>query len=333
MARGKARIPQGKKIQPAVTTLTFDMDSAPAGSPARYIDLSQCASIVNRRFYRQGLEWAVAGFTWYTQSPGTMLVSKIPDTWIAVNAWEKGFHAWNDLNIRALEDAESVKAKFTDFKVFMDSEHHTVGSSVNLIPRYSAGNDFTKGEWEMSQIVIPLADDTANVREDEIIWVGGSYPGAGASGQNAVSLIEGYAVSRALPAITDPNVPADLDDTAGQTPINWIGAIDNQGTEQVSEVLDVLSDENNIPPYPFENDGTHTDTQYPGGKNQAPVAQEHTLGFVTTTTVGGVTQMPGGQFKGGLIKLNTEHEGASVLQVHLVPGPHRGYMARAMQDV
>ncbi len=335
MARRKARIPQGKKIQPAPLTMTFDLDSAPGAGDHKYIDLAQCASLLNRRFYRQGLEWAVAGFTWFTQGSGSMVISKVPDTWVATNAWEKGFHAWQKMNNEALEETESIKPKFLDFKVFLDAQHHSDGVAANLIPRFSAGNDFTKGVWDMSSFIIPdtTLGATGGAQDREIIWVGGNYPGNGASGLNAVSLIEGYASSRALPDVRDPNIPGDAADADGVTPENWLAATFNEGIVQDDRVLDDMLGENNIAPYPFENDGTHTDTQYPGGANQAGVPVEHTFGFVTATTVGGVTTMPGGQFKGGLVKLSLVHEGASVIQVHLVPGSQRGYMTRGMKDV
>ena len=52
-----------RNMEPAVQTMTFTNITAPGGGlSTSYIDLSQCASIINRRFYRQGLNWAVAGF-------------------------------------------------------------------------------------------------------------------------------------------------------------------------------------------------------------------------------------------------------------------------------
>jgi hypothetical protein len=338
MARRKARIPQGKKLQPAVKTLTFNFQQGGEGGGFDYIDLSQCASLVNRRFYRQGLNWAVAGFTFITTGgSGNIFVQKIPDTWVASNSWHKGFAAWNDMQQKALEDAESIKPKFNDFKVYMDAAHHQAGVGSNLIPIDEAGNPATVGTWDMSNMIIP--DDTVvgNTRDREIIWTGANYPGAApASGLNAVSLIEGYAASRGLPDIRDPNAPTDAGDAEGVTPQNWIGALDNEGIDQDAEVLQDMLTENTKAPYPFENDGTHTDTQYPGGANQLPGVETHDVVGVSATTVGNVTKMSGSNFQGGLIKIFNNLVGGSgnqVLLVHLVPGPHRGYMCQAMQDV
>ncbi len=332
MARRKARIPQGKKIQPAVKTLQF---TVPAGD--NYIDISQCASLVNRRFYRQGLNWAVAGFSFFTSAAasGSIGISKIPDTWVASNSWMKGFATWQKMNNQALAEAESVKPKFLDFKVFMDSSHHLAGSAANLLPLDTAGNTYTPGEWEYSQFVIPVGTASPGATGDrEIIWTGANYPGAGASGQDAVSLIEGYAASRGLPDILDPNTPDDAASVDGFNPQNWLSAVFNEGTDQTEDVLESMIDENNIAPYPFENDGTATDTQYPGGANQAPGPQSHMVALVSPTTIGGRTNIEGGNFQGGLVKItNNTGDATMSMFLHLVPGPHRGYMCQKMQDV
>ena len=46
-----------RKLEPAVQTLAF---TVPSGTQT--VDISQAASLVNRRFYRQGINWVVSGF-------------------------------------------------------------------------------------------------------------------------------------------------------------------------------------------------------------------------------------------------------------------------------
>ena len=342
MARRKARIPQGKKIQPAVKTLQFTFASGGGedGSTSRddYIDLSQCASLVNRRFYRQGLNWAVAGFTIISPQgvAGACVFKKIPDTWVSSNSWEKGFRTWMKMNNEALEQTESVKPKFLDFKVFMDAGHHDAGVGNNLLP---VGEDMlpaTAGEWEYSKVYIPDTANPGTSDDRDIIWTGSNYPGVGASGSNAVSLIEGYAASRGLPDILDPNTPDDADSLSG-IPQNWFGALSNEGTTQDAKVVEDMISENNLAPYPFENDGVHTDTQYPGGANQLSGVETHDWAGVSATTIANTTKVAGTNFPGGLIKITNDlypaASGYNVLLVHLVPGHHRGYMAQPMQDV
>ncbi len=346
MARRKARIPQGKKIQPAVKTMIFSIPGIEGANTQHFIDISQCASIVNRRFYRQGLAWHVTGFTLVNKPnvSGSFTVSQIPETWVASNAWEKGFRAWTKMNNEALEESESVKPKFLDFKVFMSSTHHEAGSSANLLPEDTIGNVFTPGEWEYSKYHIPntavdSSDPTSNNPRD-IIWTGANYQGVGASGDFAVSLIEGYAASRGLPDIQDPNTPDDASSVNASLAQNWLAALDNDFDQQTGEVLTDMITENNQAPYPFENDGVHTDTMYPGGANQAPGLQNVCSTNVTATTVGGTTYLPGSMIPGGLLHITNNLQitgdqttSPAFLLLHLAPGFHRGYDATPLQEM
>lgn len=336
---------KGNKIQPAALTLTFATPNTGSGIRSRnYIDLSQVASLVNRRFYRQGINWAVAGFKVTSLQPGSVVVSKLPNTWVMSNAWEKSFRAYMRMNKDALEENESVRPKFLDFKVFADSEHHALGRAANLMPvslSYAAGAVTTAvpGEWEMSKAIIPFGPSSpANTNEVEFIATGASYPGAGASGLDAVSLIEGYAASRGLPEINDPNVPDDSSDASGSTPENWITAMFNEGTDQDSEVLADMLVQNNKAPYPFENDGVNADTMYPGGANQLTGLEWHDFVtiFETNVTNGvGIQRLKGGNFPCGLIAFDwTPSSSANlVIQVDLVPGNHRGYLCEPMTEM
>ncbi len=327
------------KIEPAVMRLVFTI---PNDLPTHYIDLSQCASIVNRRFYRQGLNWAVSGFKYLTSQgvTGDISISKLPTSWTMGNSWEKGFRAWQRMNRESLDETPSVRPKFLDFKVFADTLHHTLGKDLNLLPNNSFFQDSTPGEWEMSKYVVPdtTAGATGGVNNFEIIATGASYPGGGASGLNAVSLIEGYAASRGLPDILDPNTPDDASDADGATPENFLTAIFNDGTQQADQVVTDMITENNLAPYPFENDGVNTDTMYPGGANQMPGLQLHDFELVTATTVGGTTRLIGGEFPCGLIRINESLQGEDPelytwLIVDLVPGLHRGYLCESMTEM
>ena len=333
---------QRRKIEPAVQTIILSTPVTGAGTTGSYYcDLSQIASIVNRRFYRQGINWMVSGMKFITAVDSSIIVRKLPNTWVMRNAWVKSFSAWQKMNENALAEAESVKPRFLDFKIFADKDHHLIGSGDNLLPvTYDLDQvpgaqiiPATPGEWEMSKFVVPKTDGTDGVNNFEIVAVGSNYPGSGASGLQAVSLIEGYAASRALPNVLDPNAPDDAFDADGPTPENWQSALFNEGTSQDDAVLTDMVNENNLAPYPFENDGIHTDTQYPGGANQMDQLEVHDLLTVSSTTIGGMTHSKGGQFPCGLIRFDHttgDTAGNLVIQIDLVPGTHRGYLCEPM---
>jgi len=324
-------------------TLTFNLVTVlPNTYRADYIDLSQVASIVNRRFYRQGLNWSVAGFKFTSTSgnSGVVGISKLPTTWVMANAWEKSMRTWNRMNREAMAETESIRPKFLDFKIYADAGHHTSGYAANLLP-YASGPSFAlPGEWEPSKIYIPNATNVApaTTQDLELIAVGASFGPLGASGLSSVSCIEGYAASRGLPNVLDPNAPGDADDTGGATPENWMAALFNDGLVQTSEVIEDMITENNIAPYPFENDGVNVDTMYPGGANQMSGLEIHDISTVSATTVGSQTRAKGGNFPCGLIKVDVgataEGTGMSLtLQIDLIPGHHRGYLCESMTEM
>jgi hypothetical protein len=300
--------------------------------------------LINRRFYRQGLNWAVGGIKVLTQTgfTGGVTTSKLPSSWVMSNAWHKSFAAWQRMNNEALAESESIRPRFLDFKVYADHSHHTAGFAANLMPLSQDGTGApaipaTQGEWESSKMVIPVGSASPGTSGDrEFVAVGPNYPGVGASGLDAVSLIEGYAASRGLPDVLDPNTPDDATSVDGFNPQNWIAATFNEGTDQIEDVIEDMTSENNIAPYPFENDGVNVDTMYPGGANQLTGLEIHDVSFVNPTTVGGHTRIKGGMFPCGLIRFDITNTGSSsntIIQIELVPGTHRGYLAESMQDM
>ena len=113
-------------------------------------------------------------------------------------------------------------------------------------------------------------------------------------------------------------------------------AMFNDGTLITEQVLDDMISENNIAPYPFENDGTHTDTMYPGGANQAPFLAFHDFTTLNATSISAITYAKGGNFPCGLIRIDTTNfndDTNVILLLDLVPGDHRGYLCEPMVEM
>jgi len=305
---------RSNKIEPSAMKIFLPIpswDGINQESAKWYADINQIKSLVNRRFYRQGTNVAIAGITlhtpgfansgtpFYIQPNTTFTISRLPNSWVFGNSWVKGMRAWNRMNKEALEESPSVRPRFLDFKIFANSTHHGKGIGANLLPIQC-----TPGEWFSSKAVIPVAAGATEgaINEFEFVGVGANFPGPGFSGLNAISLIEGYANSRGLPQPEDPNVPDDAADADDNTPENWLAAMFNDGTQQTDEVLDVMINQNNQAPYPFENDGIHLDTMYPGGENQMSYLEIAGYSTVTQTTIGGTTRFSGFNAPCGLLE-------------------------------
>ena len=299
------------KIQPAPLELGFEI---PSGSS--YIDLSQCASLINRRFYRQGLNWAVAGFKLYSSSGvvGQLEIQKIPQTWVASNAWEKCFRAWKRQQDEALADGnnESIRAAFNDFKIHMDADHITAGFGANLIPvTYSLLNS----EWESSQIVIPNFGAPGVNYEPYFHMVGDDVPGIGGS----LGMIKAYANSRSVPQSPDPSVPANVLSNE-----NFLNMMFDVGDNN-EDVMDNLQKNNDLP---------YDQIDYPGADVQSPILHPFDLMKISATSIGSISSISGTNFPCGLIKIvSSADTGSFTLQVSLVPGPNRGYLTQPMTEM
>ena len=330
-----------KKVEPAVLRFQVNLPTLTAAdsTSASTLDISQICSLLNRRFYRQGLNWAVSDIKHLGATndgsavDGFVQVSKCPNTWVFHNAWKKSFDVWRTMIANATDDSgsQSIKGKFLDFKIYADAQHHNDGFAANLLPYHPAsGTLYTAGQWQPSELQIPVQNAVTDTRE--LIAAGANSPGVSpASGYDAVSVIQGYADSRALPSTADPNVPADAND-------NWMVQLFDNVSDQDQDVIADLEVMGNNPPYPFEGDQAgNIDTQYPGGETQAPGLQLHDLQYITGTTVGGHTHLSGGLFPCGLMRIDTSVTGLTGdtqlfqgLIIELCPGNHRGYLAESM---
>lgn len=337
--RRNSRRGQGmKKIEPAVMTLNLSFQVPPGTTQQFTADLSQMASLMNRRFYRQGLNWAVGGFKILDTNANNaqLSIAKLPSTWVFANAWEKGMRHYVKMIDENTEADENIKGRYLDFKIHMDNVHHLAGFSQNLVPFDASLNtpNTAADQWIASDMVVPFGTNAINF---EVIGVGANYPGAGASGLDAVSLVQGYANSRSLPYAEDPSNPLAGSDASGVTPENWLQALENEGTTQDSLVV-IEAREYDKPPYPYEGDGLNTVTQYPGGANNLPGLEVHDGIQITSTTIGGTSYLKGGNFPCGLIRfnaLNADSQQTAIFNVFidLVPGDHRGYLAEPMTEV
>ncbi|AXF52223.1 MAG: hypothetical protein [Circular genetic element sp.] len=321
-----------RKIEPAVRKLFFSLPlkNAELENTVRYIDISQCASIVNRRFYRQGINWAVAGIRIHTNSSttGTVNVYKIQETWMAANSWVKSKALWDEMNDLVLDNQPSMKPRYHDFKVHMDSDHINNTFAENLIPYNEDKNgvqtEYLEGEWLRSLIEMPntAPDGSPDPGETEAY----ALKMHGADSSSSKAMLQGYADSRAVPFNNDPTTPAGSAD-------GWMNNLLDMG-----DVHDDIADNLRL----IGEDLPYDQFEYPGGGANAVDPALHAIGIVSPTTIGGQTSIEGGTFYCGLVKIVNDlvdsddpltRATACEVELILVPGNHRGYMCQKMEDL
>jgi hypothetical protein len=316
-----------KKMSPAVTRLWFHITP---GQGYNFIDLSLAASAANRRFYRQGTTWAVAGMSLHAGEgiTGVFDVSKVPETWVAKNAHQKSKSLWMKSQDQVLDDQPSIAAKYRDFKISIDDDMSaatlqdaTANPATNgeiMLPVDRQNFTAKIGEWTYSTIQLPT--DGGSAAPDEILLhMVGADVGT-APNISSVGMIHGYGLSRSRPQLIEPNTPT----TGG-----WMNDVFDVADLNDEIRLDV-TDNNDVPPYRVGDD-TSSDEFYPGGVNNQPSTALHAVSYVTGTTVGGKSHVQGGMFGCGLIRFDWDLVdknaiGSMYLSVDLVPGGYKGYL-------
>lgn len=239
------------RVEPAQLQLAYSLANAD-----NYIDIAKDLSVLNRRLYRQGMVYGVANVQIYfdgadsaatdtSQQVRSVTVSTIPNTWVAHNAWMKGFKAWNEQQKRFLTDtgiSGNARPRWADFKVAMDPTHVALdsGSGDQDISLDVREGDFsstaTPDEWLISQFVW---EDAASTGFSPRVHMLGQV---NANNESYVGLIENYGDSRVQVSENSPNLPSDASDS--------IYALIHAGTEEVNtDVVNDLELINDSPPY------------------------------------------------------------------------------------
>jgi len=318
MARRKTRTKRrksGGSLKPAQLNLSYIINSG-----TTYVDLAQDLSMVNRRLYKQGKVYAIAGITFGFAPQGAAVIGALSastagDTWSVHNAHTKGEALWNQMNKLVLADNPSIQGKWADFKVRLD-DHHAANADVVD----GDGNAVLDGEWDYSIFVMPQHEVDPGtglpLPADQFTshLVGNDVA-------TSMGLVKAYASSRASVQEFAPEVPAAFS-------TSFFNLLTDSGSQE-PELGDVVEDANDEPPYDFDN--------YPGGStnSDAPWLQQ-----IAVASVGSpVGRVPGFQAECGLVKLvlggHTDTGAAAPLEdviitFHLMPGNYQGVLAENM---
>lgn len=335
MARGKRR---RNKVQPTQLNLCYVLANG-----VNYIDLAKDLSVMNRRLYRQGMNYAVANMQIFFDAAGlkdylsrtiTCRIATAPNIWVVHNAWKKGFHAWNGQQKDALKalaggaSGLSARPKYADFKIGLDAAHIQLdsGSGDQDISLDVRGGDFsstaTPDEWKIASL---FWEDDGGVDRSPIIHLLGQV----ASTQvDYVGLVENYGDSRVQPSLSDPSLPADASDSIYAR---------MHSTEDLSDaIIDNIEGDNDQAPYDVDS--------YVGGAALSvypmPVTQM-AMNLANPTANSGGFIAPC-----GLLKIDMDNwddpdanadtdfqdtgQGGAKCIITLVPGPYRGVMAQKM---
>jgi hypothetical protein len=251
-AMAGANLPAKKysKKSPTITRLAFEFQ----GSSTQFIDIARALSILNRKFYRQGVYYYVNSIELYNNTDGFVDIHTLPDNWITKNAWNRGFSIWNKMHDLVQRPLTQVSpARYRDFKIYMSDLHRTTGSknpALYGINETAATNGMAPDEWAYSQFVSADDDQDATAQADNFyVHMIGGHVGT-ATNWESIGLIKSYAESRReieLQGDVGTGTTTSPDSNAINDPL--LNIFDFSSEEQLNDLMVLKADENDYPPY------------------------------------------------------------------------------------
>lgn len=243
--------------QPTITTLNFKWESSNDQSTA-IIDIAMALSNVNRKLYRSARRYAVAGIQIQNAIGATaskVQIGTAPDTWMTANSIVKMFAAWKAQRKRSLIGSSGVPGKWSDFKCYLHANHVRANGVSSLRPRAEfEGSNLYLGEWTRSQMVYEDYSDSNNDAQTSHIHILGEHLNDSNAAVDAfdpltiksLGVILSYQQSRRN---YEPDVGGTLEGFTNPNPFSAL----NAEAEVVQEVIEIVIDENDVPPYSVDN--------------------------------------------------------------------------------
>ena len=239
-----ANLPAKKYTKTAPTQLRLSFEGS--GNGTKFIDIAKAASIINRKFIRQGVYFYVNSVELYNNEDAYVDLHVLPDNWITKNAHQRGFKLFQKMNALTNEAGFQMRPKYHDFKVFMSPLHQSTGSMDPSLHGIN-GNpvQHTADDWEYSKFVSADDDGDSNQQADDFyVHMIGGHVGSTAN-WTSVSLIKSYSESRTTVQIDDPND----DNTVNDDPL--VNVFDMSSEEQMNDLITNLQQDNDDPPYDY----------------------------------------------------------------------------------
>ena len=300
---------------PQLNITTLDFSSGEQG--IFVIDCAKSLSLYNRRSYRSGYVYSIDYIEFIAGQNESISIAKLPTTYSLLGAYRLGYGMWRQQRADTIETTGIEPGKWSDFKPWY-SEEHLDASWTELHPRGMGAGlvlqplDQTGSEWNRAELVIhDLAAATTSTINVGML---------GNSNLPYGSLMDAYGDTRAATLSPDPLLPADASGS-------WITRTGEESADMSSDVIQLIEDENDTPPYANQSDVALPATYVGNG-------QSAIRGIMVDRGVTGTTGRPinlnGGLFPLGLIAFTTDALAGFKVRVHMTRGEYKGVAAKSM---
>lgn len=312
--------------RPQANNVTLDFTVAHGNG---IISIPRALSILNRKSYRAGYVYSVDYIEYIGHAGDSIRTGCLPCSYPLFRAYKLGLETWKQQRANAIEDTGIEPGKWSDFKPWY-SLGHIVGSAGGGFTEYYPHGisdyslnltdlDRTGGEWNMAELIF----HDSGVATTSMYMVG--MLGDDDAASNYGSLMDAYGDTRVATLSPDPLLPA-----VAQT--SWITKTGEESAEMSEDVINLLEDENDRPPYANQNDVSLPPT-YVGNGQSAPGGL--LLDMSVTGTTGRSVQLNGGMLPLGYFIFRVDmadEQQVATLRVHCTRGNYKGVAALPMGD-
>jgi len=309
--------------RPQANNVVLDF-TVPHGSGV--ISIPRCLSLLNRKSYRAGYVYSVDFVEYIGHSEDTIRIGCLPMSYPLFSAYKLGFEVWKEQRAESIGETGVQPGKWSDFKPYYSLSHMDgsmleytpvgiIDASLNLGPL-----DKTGSEWNLAEIV--RNDPGAATVTTFNVGMLGNDDLAVQYG----SLMNAYGDTRVATLSPDPVNP-------NVASTSWITRTGEQSTAMSSEVIELVDDENDVPPYANQTDpdGLGLPPTYVGNGESAPGGLLVDLGVTGTT--GRAVNLDGGLFPLGYMIFNADMKveaNVATLRIHCTRGTMKGVAALPM---
>lgn len=310
-------------MQANQVVLDYEFTGAQGGT-VKMIDIAHSLSLLNRKSYRSGYVYSVDYIEYTGSSSDEVTTVILPFTYPLINAYKLGFEEWKEQRAMAIDESSIRPGRWSDFKPWFNS-HHFEGTWDEITPVGMTGVtlDFdllslTGSEWNRAEL------ESNDIAAATTTTVNVGMLGFDDFGIGYGSLMNAYGDTRVATLAPDPLLP-----TAAST--SWITRVAPQSGEMSQDVINLIENENDYPPYANEEDVTQPPI-YNGGGFSAPCGMLMDKG--TTGSTGRPISLNGGLVPLGLIAVRIVSSVGedTLIRVHLTRGEYKGVAALPMGD-
>lgn len=289
------------------------------------IDIPRNLSLLNRKSYRAGYVYSVDFVEYIGHADDTITTGCLPMSYPIFAAYRLGYSRWRAQRSEAIEDTGIEPGKWSDFKPFYSLPHVDGGTvEVTCVGLADASLsraplDVTGSEWNRAELVV---NDAAAATTTTILI---GMLGDDDLAVNYGSLMNAYGDTRVATLSPDP-----LNPFVGSA--SWITKSGEQSADMSADVIDLLEDENDRPPYANQHNTALAPT-YVGNGESAPGGL--LMDMAVTGSNGRAVSLDGGLVPLGFIVFHADMAdplNVATIRVHCTRGEYKGVAALSMGD-